>query len=79
MDLAKLDFAQREKKLFGGKKRKKQNEIIVRKDSTVVLTENGNTSAYKAKGRIYAVGIKSSSGKKINLGIISLDLCNSIR
>lgn len=65
MDLAKLDFAKREKKkLFGEKKREKQNEIIVRKDSTAILTENGNTSAYTAKDRVYVARIKSSSGKK---------------
>lgn len=73
MDLAKLDFAKGEKKPFGRKKIRKQNEIIVRKDSTVILTENGNTSAYKAKCRIYVARIKSSSGKK-NLAILSLDL-----
>lgn len=66
------------KTLWGKKKKKKQNEIIVRKDSTVIFTENGNTSAYRAKGRIYAARIKSSSGKK-NLAILCLDLCNFIR
>lgn len=63
VDLAKLDFAKREKKNPLGKKKEKQNEIIVRKDSTVILTDNGNTSAYKAKSRIYVARIKSLSEK----------------
>lgn len=61
-----------------GKKKEKQNEIIVRKDSTVILTDNGNTSAYKAKSRIYVARIKSLSEKTNKLAILSLDLCNSI-
>lgn len=66
MDLAKLDFAEGGKKPLG-KQRRKQNKIIVKKDSTVILVGDWKCFSLQSKRENFCrqnkilIGIKKSA------------------